>query len=118
MDCTNPLQTTFYTLGEEVMFKRILKELAVGLVNGLACSAVLFTYSFIFEGSMALSISICISLLAVIIFAAAFGTFMPLMLHRMKFDPALATGPFITTSNDIIGLLFYFLIGQLVFSLI
>lgn len=105
------------TLSKDGMIKRILKELAVGLLNGLACTAVLLAYSYIFVDSIALSLTIGGSLLAVILFAAAFGTFMPLTLHRMKIDPALATGPFITTSNDIIGLFFYFMIGRLMYGL-
>lgn len=105
------------TLSKDGMIQRILKELAVGLLNGLACTAVLLAYSYIFVESLALSLTIGASLLAVILFAAAFGTFMPLTLHRMKIDPALATGPFITTSNDIIGLFFYFMIGRLMYGL-
>lgn len=105
------------TLSKDGMIKRILKELAVGLLNGLACTAVLLAYSYVFVESLALSLTIGISLLAVILFAAAFGTFMPLTLHRMKIDPALATGPFITTSNDIIGLFFYFMIGRLMYGM-
>jgi magnesium transporter len=62
--------------------------------------------------SMAISITVSISLLAVIIFAALFGTFIPLILEKYKIDPALATGPFITTINDILGLLIYFIIGK------
>ncbi|MBL4587285.1 MAG: magnesium transporter, partial [Flavobacteriales bacterium] len=106
------------TLSKDGMLKRILKELAVGLLNGLACTAVLLIYSFFFVDSLALSLTIGVSLLAVILFAAAFGTFMPLTLHRMKIDPALATGPFITTSNDIIGLFFYFMIGRLMYGMV
>lgn len=105
------------TLSKDGMVRRILKELSVGLVNGLACSLVLLAYSYVFSYPMALSLTIGASLLAVILFAAAFGTFMPLTLHRMKIDPALATGPFITTSNDIIGLFFYFMIGRLMYGL-
>ena len=105
------------TLSKDGMIQRILKELAVGLLNGLACTALLLAYSYIFVESLALSLTIGASLLAVILFAAAFGTFMPLTLHRMKIDPALATGPFITTSNDIIGLFFYFMIGRLMYGL-
>ncbi|MCF8464930.1 MAG: magnesium transporter [Flavobacteriales bacterium] len=105
------------TLSKDGMVKRIFKELIVGLINGLACTAVLMAYSFIFGYPLALSLTIGASLLAVILFAAAFGTFMPLTLNRMKIDPALATGPFITTSNDIIGLLFYFMIGRLMYGL-
>ena len=105
------------TLSKDGMIKRILKELAVGLLNGLACTAVLLVYSYVFVESLALSLTIGVSLLAVILFAAAFGTFMPLTLNKMKIDPALATGPFITTSNDVIGLLFYFMIGRLMYGL-
>ena len=106
------------TLSKDGMVKRILKELIVGLINGLACTAVLMLYSFMFGYPLALSLTIGFSLLAVILFAAAFGTFMPLTLNRMKIDPALATGPFITTSNDIIGLLFYFMIGRIMYGLV
>lgn len=105
------------TLSKDGMVKRIMKELMVGLLNGIACTAVLMAYSFLFSYPLALSLTIGASLLAVILFAAAFGTFMPLTLNRMKIDPALATGPFITTSNDIIGLFFYFMIGRLMYGL-
>ncbi|MBN2805168.1 MAG: magnesium transporter, partial [Prolixibacteraceae bacterium] len=55
------------------------------------------------------------SLFIVVIFASLFGTFIPLFLNKMKIDPALATGPFITTTNDILGLLVYMLIGKFLF---
>jgi magnesium transporter len=105
------------TLSKDGMLKRIFKELVVGLLNGIACTAVLMAFSFLFGYPLALSLTIGASLLAVILFAAAFGTFMPLTLHRIKIDPALATGPFITTSNDIIGLLFYFMIGRMMYGM-
>ena len=60
-----------------------------------------------------LSITVSLALVAVILFAALFGTFVPLTLDRFNIDPALATGPFITTANDIIGLIIYFGIGVL-----
>jgi len=59
---------------------------------------------------------VSLALIAVIIFAALFGTFVPLTLDRFKIDPALATGPFITTANDIIGLIIYFGIGMVMFA--
>jgi len=55
--------------------------------------------------------------LAVIVFAALFGTFVPLTLDKLKIDPAVATGPFITTVNDIVGLVIYFIIAQQFFNL-
>jgi len=105
------------TLSKDGMIRRILRELMVGLLNGIACALLLFVYSYVFSYPLALSLTIGASLLAVILFAAAFGTFMPLTLNRMKIDPALATGPFITTSNDIIGLFFYFMIGRMMYGL-
>lgn len=106
------------TLGLDGMLSKLMKELGVGLLNGIACTLCLLVFSFVLNYSLALSITIGASLLAVILFAALFGTFVPLMLKRYGFDPALATGPFITTSNDIIGLLFYFLIGRMVYGLV
>lgn len=104
------------TLSKDGMLKRILKELSLGLLNGVVCSALLVLYSFLSDYPIQLSLTIGIALLTVILFAAAFGTFMPLVLNKMKIDPALATGPFITTTNDIIGLFFYFMIGRLIYG--
>lgn len=106
------------TLGLDGMVSKLLKELGVGLLNGIACTLCLLVFSFVLNYSVALSITIGASLLAVILFAAVFGTFMPLMLKRYGVDPALATGPFITTSNDIIGLFFYFIIGRVVYGMV
>ena len=50
------------------------------------------------------------------IYAAIFGTFIPLLLNKFRIDPALATGPFITTMNDVIGLLIYFVISEHMFT--
>jgi magnesium transporter len=95
---------------------RLFKELTVGLINGLVCSLLLLAYSLFYTPSFALSMTVSVSLLTVILFASLFGTFVPLTLNRFKIDPALATGPFITTSNDIIGLFIYFLIGRLMYG--
>lgn len=105
------------TIGNDGLVWKLLKELLVGLLNGLACAGVLLVYSVLLSYPMALSITIGLSLLVVILFAAVFGTFMPMFLHRVKIDPALATGPFITTANDIIGLFFYFMVARVVYGL-
>lgn len=99
------------------IFGRLFKELSVGLINGLVCAGLLLGYSLIYAPSFALSMTVSISLLTVILFASVFGTFVPLALHRFKIDPALATGPFITTSNDIIGLFIYFMIGRMIYGM-
>ncbi|MGC9341863.1 MAG: magnesium transporter [Bacteroidales bacterium] len=105
------------TLGLEKTFFKLLKEFTVGFLNGLILASILFIYNFIVADSFALTLSVSISLFIVIIFAALFGTLIPLALNKMKFDPALATGPFITTMNDIMGLFIYFLISRLLFAI-
>ena len=94
--------------------QRLVKETGIGLVNGLVCSAVLFAVNFLSDFSSRTCITVSIALLSVIIFAAILGTFIPLLLNHFKVNPALATGPFITTTNDIFGLLLYFYIGQMI----
>ena len=91
---------------------KLFKELGVAIFNGLICSTIILLVTILIGYSMAISITVSISLLAVIIFAALFGTFIPLILEKYKIDPALATGPFITTINDILGLFIYFIIGK------
>ncbi|MGY8987057.1 MAG: magnesium transporter [Flavobacteriales bacterium] len=93
------------------IFSKLTKELGVALLNGITCSAIIFGATAVLQYPIGLSITVSLSLLAVIVFAALFGTFVPLTLNKYKIDPALATGPFITTVNDILGLVIYFLIG-------
>ncbi len=99
------------------MLPRLLKELSVALISGLVCSSLLLAYGLVFTDSFSLSMTVGISLITVIVLASVLGTFIPLMLHRFKVDPALATGPFITTSNDIIGLFVYFTMGRLLYGI-
>ena len=103
------------TLGN--ISQRLIKELGVALVNGIICSSIILLAAYLLGYSILLSITVSIALLSVIIFAALFGTFIPLTLDKYKIDPALATGPFITTINDVLGLFIYFLIGQLILSI-
>jgi magnesium transporter len=97
--------------------KRVLKELMVGSLNGLICSSLIFTYNILFSDSLALAFSVSIALLIVVIFATIFGAIVPLILERRKIDPALATGPFITTANDITGLFIYLSIARMIFNM-
>ena len=94
------------------------KEFLVALLNGAICSVVLLGYGYFFAGSLALSLTVSIALLTVIILASMLGVSVPLFLNTFKIDPALATGPFITTTNDLIGLAVYFLVGRLVYGLL
>lgn len=105
------------SLGMDSIGERMIKELGVALVNGLICSAVIMGLTFLLGYPIAISLTVSVSLIAVIIFAALFGTFVPLVLDKYKIDPALATGPFITTINDILGLFIYFMIGKIFLNL-
>jgi magnesium transporter len=96
--------------------KKIFKEIFVALINGVILSGLCLLYNIIFKSSLELTITVSAALLAVILFASMFGTFVPLALNKFKIDPALATGPFITTVNDIMGLLIYLGIGRLFYN--
>jgi magnesium transporter len=95
---------------------KLLKEALVALVNGLLLASLIYGIATVFENST-LGIVVSISLFIVIIFAAIFGTFIPLILDRYKIDPALATGPFVTTLNDVLGLFIYFTVGMLLYHI-
>jgi magnesium transporter len=96
---------------------KLLKELNVALINGFILSGLIFLYNLFFSDSFALTVTVSIALFSVIIFASVFGTFVPLVLHKFNIDPALATGPFITTTNDIIGLSIYLSMGRLMYGI-
>lgn len=96
---------------------KFFKELSVALLNGIVCAIFIFLYGYFSEG-LPLAFTISTAMLTVIIVASILGTFIPLTLNRFKIDPALATGPFITTMNDITGIFIYFLIGRLMYSLV
>jgi magnesium transporter len=104
------------SLGLESTYRKLGKELIVALMNGIILSGLLFLYNFFISHNLALTFTVSTSLFVVIIFAALFGTMIPLLLNRMKIDPALATGPFITTMNDIMGLFIYFLMGRILYE--
>ena len=87
--------------------KQLFKELGVALINACMISLLVFVYNWFFLDNIATTISVSLSLFAVVIFASIFGTLVPLTLERFKIDPAIATGPFITITNDIIGMLIY-----------
>jgi len=96
---------------------KLFKELLVGIINGLVLAALIMSYTLLVNNSYPLTMSVSISLFVVIIFASLFGTFVPLVLDKLKIDPALATGPFITTVNDIMGLLIYLSIARVIFNM-
>ena len=104
-------------LGIDSLAQRLIKELGVALLNGISCSGLIMIITSLIGYPNSISFTVSISLMAVIIFAALFGTFIPLVLDKYKIDPALATGPFITTVNDVLGLFIYFMIGKIFLNL-
>ena len=88
----------------------------MAVINGLALSAVIYGIALIFDSST-LGLVVSLSLFTVIMFAAVFGTLIPLILDKYKIDPALATGPFITTLNDVLGLFIYLTIGMIMYGI-
>lgn len=96
--------------------KKLRKEAMVALLNGLILSITVYGITLIF-GTPILGLVVSLSLLTVIMFAALFGTLIPIILDKYNIDPALATGPFITTINDVLGLFIYLTIGMLLFNI-
>ena len=105
------------TMISEKLAPKLLKELNVGLINGIICSSLILGYNMLISDSLALAATVSVALFTVIICASFLGTFVPLTMHRFKINPALATGPFVTTLNDIIGISIYFLVGRLLYDI-
>jgi magnesium transporter len=94
------------------LLQRLSRELGVGLLNGMLCATAILAYSWAAGHGLMFAVAVGSSLLSVIIFASLFGTAVPWALNHYGIDPALATGPFITTTNDILGLSIYFAIAN------
>lgn len=96
---------------------RLIKEMLLAALNGVILALFLFLFVWAFKGESNTALAISISLVAVIIVAGLIGTFVPLFLNKRGIDPAIATGPFITTSNDILGILLYFWIAKMILGI-
>lgn len=96
------------------LWSRLLKEVGLSLINGIALGALVMVFGAIMGYSTAFSLTIAVSMLSVIIIAALIGTFVPIILDKRGIDPAIATGPFITTSNDIFGIFLFFYLSKLI----
>ena len=96
------------------MGARMVKEIALSVVNGVILAALIFLLGTIFHYEQDISMTISVSLIIVIIIASLIGTFVPLILDKNGIDPAVATGPFITTSNDIFGIFIFFFVAKLI----
>lgn len=88
-------------------WKRLFKEIRISLLNGIVCGLILGGIVFLWFQELYLGIVLGVSLLSVIFISAVISSMVPLILKRFNIDPALATGPFVTTTNDILGLFIY-----------
>ena len=96
------------------LISRLLKEIGLTLINGLILSLILVVFGLIIKQPFDMSIAISSSMILVIIVAALIGTSVPIILNKFGIDPAIATGPFITTGNDVIGILMFFFIAKII----
>ena len=94
------------------LWKRLLKEVGLSLINGLVLGLIVIAVAPLMQLSLQFSLTVSISMLCVIIVASLIGTFVPIILDKRGIDPAIATGPFITTSNDIFGIFLFFMIAK------
>ena len=94
------------------LLNRLFKEVGLGLINGGALALLVILFGVATQQSTDVSLTIALSMLCVIIVSALIGTFVPIVLNRNGIDPAIATGPFITTSNDIFGIFLFFYIAK------
>jgi magnesium transporter len=94
------------------LLNRLLKEVGLGLINGGALALLVVLFGVATQQPTDVSLTIALSMLCVIIISALIGTFVPIILNRRGIDPAIATGPFITTSNDIFGIFLFFYIAK------
>ena len=95
------------------LLNRLFKEVGLSLINGFALSVILIIFGQIVNQDLFMSLTIAGSMMGVIIIAALVGTFVPIILDKQGIDPAIATGPFITTANDIFGIFLFFYIAQI-----
>ena len=91
----------------------LFKEIGLGLINGLVLALILILFGFIINQDPIISLTIAGAMMGVIIIAALVGTFVPIILNKRGIDPAIATGPFITTANDIFGIFLFFYMAKI-----
>ena len=96
---------------------RLFKETLLSILNGVILAGLLFLIIYFWQGEIDIALALSIALVAVVIVAGIIGTFIPLFLNKRGIDPAIATGPFITTSNDIFGILIYFMVAKLILQI-
>jgi magnesium transporter len=106
------------SLGLDTTWGKLLKEFSIALFNATVLSGIILIYNYVVGANFALMGTVAAAMFVVVVFASLFGTFVPMFLKSIKIDPALATGPFVTTMNDIIGMFIYLTFGTLFYSML
>ena len=96
------------------LISRLIKEISLTLLNGIILSLIIMVFGLLINQSLEMSITISVSMILVIVVAALIGTSVPIILEKFGIDPAIATGPFITTGNDVVGILLFFYIAKII----
>ena len=96
------------------VLKRLVKEVSLTILNGIILSLLIIGFGQIVNQPIEMSLTISVSMIFVIIVAALIGTAVPIILDKLDIDPAIATGPFITTGNDVIGILLFFYTAKII----
>lgn len=97
-------------------FQRVFKSIVVAAINGLVISVLVYGVNYFFLESHDVGLVVAIALFCVVILSSLMGTITPLVLDHFNINPAMASGPFITTANDLIGIAVYFLVASLLFN--
>ncbi len=105
------------TIDFDSTWKKLMKEFSIAFIIGITFSILILTYNLLCTHSIQFTLTVSTALFTVILFASIFGTFIPLILNRFKIDPAVATGPFITTMNDILGMFIYLGLSRVLYGL-
>ena len=102
------------SLNSQHIFRHILKEMVVAIVNATILSLMVYIYNFLVYGALdSVTLAVPLSLFGVVLFASGFGTLIPMVLERININPAVATGPFIQIINDLSGMTFYMIISMM-----
>ena len=96
------------------IFRRLFKEVSLTILNGIILSLFIIAFGQIVNQPIEMSLTISASMICVIVVAALIGTAVPIILNKLDIDPAIATGPFITTGNDVIGILLFFYLAKII----
>ncbi len=101
---------------EESKIKLLFREAGTGLITGLLCGVIVVGIVFFWQHDLLIGLLVGAAIFVSIFVATIAGSFIPLLIHRMKIDPAVASGPFITTINDVISILIYLGLATLFIS--